>query len=59
MIPLTLALGALTTGQGGGGTAGAAPVIGMSFGNGVAGMPICPQPVVIVNHTLSEGASHG
>lgn len=61
MIPFTLALvlGALAFGQGAD-TAGAAPpTIGRSFGNGVAGMPICPQPVTIVNHTLSDAATHG
>ena len=42
-------------------TAQQAPVkgIGKSFGNGVAGFPICAEPVTLVNHTLSEGASHG
>jgi hypothetical protein len=33
--------------------------IGPSFGNGVAGFPLCAEPVTLVNHTLSEGATHG
>ena len=38
---------------------GSPPKIGPSFGNGVAGFPICAEPVTIVNHTLSAGATHG
>eukprot|EP01044_Picomonas_judraskeda_P007710 COSAG03_NODE_844_length_5650_cov_2.078184_1_plen_192_part_10 len=30
-----------------------------SFGNGVAGFPLCAEPVAIVNHTLSADATHG
>jgi len=37
----------------------AAAGIGASFGNGVAGFPICARPVTLVNHTLSAGATHG
>ena len=32
---------------------------GKSFGNGVAGFPICAEPVTLVNHTLSAKATHG
>lgn len=36
-----------------------AAVIGKTFGNGVAGFPLCLEPVTLVNHTLSEGSTHG
>eukprot|EP01046_Picozoa_sp_COSAG06_P072830 COSAG06_NODE_21492_length_755_cov_0.910061_1_plen_131_part_00 len=40
--------------------AAAAPAtIGKTFGNGVAGFPLCAEPVTLVNHTLSAGATHG
>ena len=44
--------------HGGHSSSSAAP-IGKSFGNGVAGFPLCAEPVTLVNHTLSEGATHG
>ena len=39
--------------------AGAPVTLGKTFGNGVAGFPLCADPVTLVNHTLSPGASHG
>ena len=33
--------------------------IGKTFGNGVAGFPICAEPVTLLNYTLSAGATHG
>jgi hypothetical protein len=32
---------------------------GPSFGTGLAGIPICQQPRVVLNYTLSSGANHG
>jgi hypothetical protein len=32
---------------------------GMTFGTGIAGIPICQEPRVVVNYTLSSGSSHG
>lgn len=34
-------------------------VPGMTFGTGIAGIPICQEPRVVVNYTLSSGSSHG
>jgi hypothetical protein len=51
-----LALAVATTLVGGSTAAG---TIGKSFGNGVAGFPLCAKPVTLVNHTLSAGATHG
>ena len=36
-----------------------ASMIGKTFGNGVAGFPICATPITLVNHSLSSGATHG
>eukprot|EP00039_Didymoeca_costata_P010886 m.148378 g.148378 ORF g.148378 m.148378 type:complete len:579 (-) comp14996_c0_seq8:98-1834(-) len=33
--------------------------IGATFGNGIAGIPICPQGSVVLNYTLTPGATHG
>ena len=36
-----------------------APIIGKTFGNGVAGFPLCASPIVLLNYTLSASATHG
>lgn len=38
---------------------GQAGVPGPTFGTGLAGIPICQAPRVVLNYTLSTGASHG
>eukprot|EP00037_Helgoeca_nana_P021434 m.216346 g.216346 ORF g.216346 m.216346 type:complete len:181 (+) comp25646_c1_seq2:247-789(+) len=41
-------------------TAQADPLLpGPTFGTGLAGIPICQQPRVVLNYTLSSGANHG
>ena len=35
------------------------PPIGKTFGNAVPGFPLCAEPVVLLNHTLSSSATHG
>jgi len=32
---------------------------GVTFGNGIAGIPICDTGSVVLNHTVSDGATHG
>jgi hypothetical protein len=56
LAAVTLAMAAATLAT----TASGAPTtLGKTFGNGVAGFPLCAEPVTLVNHTLSAGASHG